>query len=265
MSEEPPTGTRNANGEDDGDDESPGLGFHTVDEVHTEHRGDQRGYHHDDGDGGQGTHHRVHIVVDDTLVGVHRRFQDVGVDEGGLAGLCHLDVDILDEVGIEFVNLQFEFQFGKQRLVASDGGLEVRERVLQTAQTDQTLVVHFLVEVALGLIDEHRDLFQTFQVPDGTGKEDAEDHIDMVGEPLAALLLERDEVDHHIRLVETDGDGDVALVDDTERYGGIWRTAPNLLDVGDTEDDEHPTVVVLITGTLVGIVSPVSSNWAATL
>ena len=109
MSEEPPANARNANGEDDSDDESPGFGFHTVDEVHAKHRGDQRGNHHDDGDGGQGTHHRVHIVVDDTLVGIHRRFQDVGVDEGGFACLCHLDVDILDEVGIEFVNLQFEF------------------------------------------------------------------------------------------------------------------------------------------------------------
>ena len=109
MSEEPPANARNANGEDDGDDESPGLGFHAVDEVHAEHRGDECGNHHDDGDGCKGTHHRVHIVVDDTLVGVHCRLKNVRVDKGGLAGLSHLDIDILDKVGIEFVNLQFEF------------------------------------------------------------------------------------------------------------------------------------------------------------
>ena len=158
MTEEPPAGTRNANGEYDCDDESPGLGFHTVDEVHAEHRGDECRNHHDDGDGCKRTHHRIHIVVDDTLIGVHCRFQDVGVDEGGLAGLCHLDIDILDEVGIQFVNLEFELQFREKRLVASDGCLEVRERVLQTTEADQALVVHLLVEVALGLIHEHRNL-----------------------------------------------------------------------------------------------------------
>ena len=75
----------------------------------------------------------------------------------------------------------------------------------------------------------------------------------MVSEADAAFLLERHEVDHHIGLVVADGDGDIALMDDTQGNGGIGRPRPYLLDVWDTEDDEHPTVVVLITGTLVGI------------
>ena len=75
----------------------------------------------------------------------------------------------------------------------------------------------------------------------------------MIGEAFAPFLLETDEVDHHVRLVETDGNGDITLVDDTEGYGGIRCPRPYLFHVRDTEDDEHPSVVVLITGTLVGI------------
>ena len=70
--EKEPCEPRNAHRKDDGEDESPGLGFHAVDEIHAKHGGDQRGYHHDNGDRGERTHHRVHIVVDDTLIGVHR-------------------------------------------------------------------------------------------------------------------------------------------------------------------------------------------------
>ena len=127
VAEEPPTHARYADGEDDGDDESPWFFFHAIDEVHAKHRGDQRWYHHDDGDGGQGSHHGVHVVVDDTLIGVHRGFQNVGVDKRGLTGLCHLDIDVLDEVSVQFVDLQLELQFREQRLIASDGGLKVGE------------------------------------------------------------------------------------------------------------------------------------------
>ena len=127
VAEEPPTHARYADGEDDGDDESPWFFFHAIDEVHAKHRSDQRRYHHNDGDGCQGTHHGVHVVVDDALVGVHRRFQNIGVDKRRLAGLCHLNINIFDEVGIQFVDLEFELQFREQRFVASDGGLEVGE------------------------------------------------------------------------------------------------------------------------------------------
>ena len=72
MAEEPPANARNCHRKDNCDDESPGLGFHAVDEVHAEHGGDKCGDHHDDSDGCQRTHHGVHIVVDDTLVGIHR-------------------------------------------------------------------------------------------------------------------------------------------------------------------------------------------------
>ena len=127
VAEEPPTHARYADGEDDGDDESPWFFFHAIDEVHAKHRGDQRWYHHDDGDGGQGSHHGVHVVVDDTLVGVHCRLQNVRVDERGLSGLRHLNVDVLNQVCVQFIDLEFEFQFREQSLIASDGGLEVSE------------------------------------------------------------------------------------------------------------------------------------------
>ena len=110
-----------------------------------------------------------------------------------------------------------------------------------------------MVEVALRLLDEGVDLFESFKIPNGRRQEEAENHIDIVGESFATLLLETHEVDHHVGLIIANRDGDVTLVDDTKRYGGIWRAASDLLDVRDTENDEHPSVVVFITGTLIGI------------
>ena len=77
MMEEQPAHARNAHREYDSKEESPRLGLHAIDEVHTKHGGDERGYHHNNGDRGERTHHGVHIIVDDTLVGVHRGFQNV--------------------------------------------------------------------------------------------------------------------------------------------------------------------------------------------
>ena len=131
MAEKPPSHARNHERNHDGKDKSPRAILHTVDQIHTKHRGDERRYHHDNRHRGEGTHHRVHVVVDDAAVGVHRRLKDVGVDGGGLSGLRHLDVDVLDEVGVQLVNLQLELQLRQQRLVATDGGLEIGQRVLQ--------------------------------------------------------------------------------------------------------------------------------------
>ncbi len=173
-----------------GDAKSVRAVLHAVDEVHAEQGGDQRRQHHDDTDTEvKRTHRGVHVVVDDARIGVHRRFQDVGVDAGGLSRLRHLDVDVLDEVGIQLVHLQLELQFRQQVLVASDGGDEVGEGVLQTCQSYQALVVHTMVEVALRLLDEGVDLLESFQIPYGRRQEEAENHIDIVGESLAALLL----------------------------------------------------------------------------
>ena len=92
MAQNPPCGARNDNGYEQGEGEAEGTVLHAVDEVHTEERGDQGGEHHDDTHGGERTHHGVHVVGDDTGVSVHRRFEDVGIDAGGLARLAHLDV-----------------------------------------------------------------------------------------------------------------------------------------------------------------------------
>ena len=108
VTENPPCNPRNRNGNNHCEDESPGLTFHSVDEVHAEHRGHEGGNHHEDGHRGQRTHHGIHIVVDDTLIGVHRRFENVGVDAGSLTGLRHLNVDVFDKVCVELINLQLE-------------------------------------------------------------------------------------------------------------------------------------------------------------
>ena len=42
-------------------------------------------------------------------------------------------------------------------------------------------------------------------------------------------------------------------MDDTQRHGGVWGTAAYFLDIRDTEDDEHPAIVIFIAGTLIGI------------
>ena len=110
MAEEPPCSARNTNRNEEGKDESVGVLLHAVDQVHAKERGNERGEHHDNGDAGERTHHCVHIVVDDAAIGVHRRFQDVGVDAGRFACLRHLDVDVLDKVGVQLVNLQLELQ-----------------------------------------------------------------------------------------------------------------------------------------------------------
>lgn len=75
----------------------------------------------------------------------------------------------------------------------------------------------------------------------------------MVHKPIAALLLERDEVYHHVGLIVAHRDGDVALVNNTQRDGCIRGSGTYFLDKGDAQNDEHPAVIVFITGTLVGV------------
>ena len=253
MAENGPEEEGDEGGDDECDDESVLAVLHAVDEVHAEEAGHEGGEHEHNRHRGEGTHHGVHVVVDDARVGVHGRLEDVAVDVRRLAGLTHLDVYVFYQVGVQLVDLQLEFQFRQQVLVAAYGGDEIGERVLQTAQADKALVVDVVVEIALGLLDEAVDLFEPFQIPDGRGEEKAENHVHVIGESLAAFLLVTHEVDHHVGLIVAHGDGDVAFVDDTERHGGVGCARAYLLDVGYTEDNEHPAVVVLITGTLVGI------------
>ena len=101
--------------------------FHPVDEVHTKKTGHEGREHHDDGHHGKRTHHIVHVIVDDALVGIHRGFENVRIDTGRLPGLCHLDVHVFNQVGIQLIHLKFELQFGQQGLITPDGGIEIRE------------------------------------------------------------------------------------------------------------------------------------------
>ena len=253
VAQQRPRDTADEEREDECHGEAEARVFHAVDEVHAEETGHEHGQGEHDGDRRERAHHGVHVVVDDARVGVHGRFEDVRVDGGGFAGLRHLDVHVFDEVVVEFIDLELELELLQQVLVASDGGLEVGERVLQAREPDEAFVVHRVVEVVLGLVDEGVDLLESLQVPHGGGEEQPERQIDVVDEACAALLVEADEVEHHVRLVEADGDGDVALVDDAERHGGVGRARADFLDVGDAQDDEHPSVVVLVAGALVGV------------
>ena len=102
---EPPQGCHGGEyREDDGDDETPAPRLHAVDEVHTEERGNERREHDNHVERREQTHHTVHVVVDDIGIGVHRRVENVGVDVGGLTGLLHLDVHVLDEFGVKFID-----------------------------------------------------------------------------------------------------------------------------------------------------------------
>ena len=105
VTENPPCNARNCHRNNHGKDKSPGFTLHTVDEVHTEHRGHQGRNHHEDGHRCQRTHHRIHIIVNNTLVSIHRRLKNVRVDAGGLSGLGHLNIHVLNEVGVQFVDL----------------------------------------------------------------------------------------------------------------------------------------------------------------
>ena len=75
----------------------------------------------------------------------------------------------------------------------------------------------------------------------------------MIGETHATLLLIRHKIDHHIGLVVADGDGDIALMDNSQRYRSIRCARAYLFHIGDTQNDEHPAVVIFITGTLICI------------
>ena len=249
----PHKGNGDANGEEECEGEAPANLLHAVYQVHAEEAGNERGEHQDNADAGEHLHDGAHVVVDDVGISVHCGVKDVSVDVGGLAGLTHFDANVLYHVCVEFVDGQFELEFGEQILVASDGGDEVSEAVLQTAQGDEVGIIDFSVQILLGLVDAGANLFETFQVPDGATEEEAENHIYGIDEAQSALLLVGDKINHHVCLEVADSDEDIALHDDTQRDGGIGRAALVFLDVRNTQDDEHPSVVYVITGTFVRI------------
>ena len=124
---------------------------------------------------------------------------------------------------------------------------------MQAAQSYQALVVDTVVEVALSLLYERVDLFESFQIPYGRRQEQSEDHVDVVGESFSSFLLIAHEVDHHIGLVIAHGNGDITLVYDAQRDCSVRSSASYLLDIGNTQNDEHPAVVIFVAGTLIGI------------
>ena len=148
---------------------------------------------------------------------------------------------------------EFELQFGKEGLVAANGGGEVRERVLESRKVDEIGVVDGAIQIALGTIDDGADLFEAFQVPNGARKEETEHKVDRVGKSQPAALLVGHEIEHHVGFEVANAHADLAIEEHTERDGGVRCATLLFLLVGDTENDEHPAVVVFVTGTLIGI------------
>ena len=91
-----------------------------------------------------------------------------------------------------------------------------------------------MVEIVLCFLDVSVDLLQAFQVPHRRRKEQSENHVYVVGESLAPLLVVTNEVYHHVGLVIAHSDGHVALVNNTERHRGVRRTRAYLLHIGNT-------------------------------
>ena len=99
-------------------------------------------------------------------------------------------------------------------------------------------------------------LLDALEVPDGGAEEESERHVNGVGEAEPPFLLVADEVYHHVCLEVADGDHDFLLHDDAEWYGGEGcPSAARLLlvVVWDAEDYHYPSVLVLVSGALVGI------------
>lgn len=238
-------------GANDDERHAPSPLFHAVEDIHAEDAGDERGKHQDDADARHAFHHLRKVVVDGGGVGFHRGVEDVRVDIGHLSCLIHLNGDVFDEIGIKLVHWEFEFEFGKEGFVATNGGDEVGQTVLQTRQPDEVFVVNRLVQTALGLFDEGRNLLQPLQIPHRSGEEESEGEIHRVGEPLPALLLIGHKVDHHVRFIVAHRHTNVLVEDNAQRDGGMWRAGTHLLDVGDAEDDERPALFVFVTRALV--------------
>ena len=231
--------------------ESPPRSFHAVDQVHTEDTCDKRGEHQDDGDGSHLLHDARHAIVDDAGVSLHGGVQDVCVNVGSLSGLIHLNGNVLNKVGIHFIDGQFELQLREQRFVATDGGDEIGQTVLQTREPNQVLVVYLSVEVSLGFVHQNTDLLQALQIPHGRGEEEAEHHVHGVSETLVAFLLVADKINHHVGFVVTNRNTHALVENNAQRDGGVRCARLHLLHIGYAKDDERPAVVIVITGTLV--------------
>ena len=120
-------------------------------------------------------HDGAHVVVDDAGIGFHGGVENVGVNIGGFTGLVHLDGNVFNQVGVEFVDGQFELELGKERLVATYGGYKISQAVLQARKADEVFIVNFLVEIALRLFNQDGDLLKPLQIPYRGGEEQASD------------------------------------------------------------------------------------------
>ena len=88
--------------------------LHAVDEVHTEHGGDEGWEEDDHVERREESHHRVHIIINNVRIGVHRGVEDVDVDGCRLTCLVHLNVHVLNEFGIQFIDWQTELQLAQK-------------------------------------------------------------------------------------------------------------------------------------------------------
>ena len=118
---------------------------------------------------------------------------------------------------------------------------------MQSREPHEVFVVDIVVELMLGFLYENADLLESFQIPNGRRKEEAEHKVYGVGESQIALLLIRHEINHHVGFVVADRYANPFIEDDAKRHRGVRRARPDFLDIRDTQDNERPALIVVIT------------------
>lgn len=115
--------------------EGMGEGIQVDVHVHAIEAGDDGGYHQRDAEARHAFHDVVHVVRDDGGEGVHRAGQDVAVDVHRVVGLAQLDDGIVQQFHVQHAGvLEDVLQPAYQHFVATDGGVEVDECLLQLHQ-----------------------------------------------------------------------------------------------------------------------------------
>ena len=108
-----------------------------------------------------------------------------------------------------------------------------------------------MIKVALGVFNQHVDLFQAFQIPHRTGKEQSEYEIHGVGKATITFLLIADEINHHIGFVVTHRHANTFVDNDTKRDCCVRGTASHFLHIRNTKDNQCPALVIFVARALI--------------
>ena len=136
--------------------------------VHAVETGDYSGYHQCDAEARHALHDVVHVVRDNGSKSIHGARKDVAVNVHGVVGLAQLDDGIVQQFHIQHAGvLEDVLQTAYQHFVASDGGVEVDERLLEFHQAQEIFVADAFLQFLFGIGHFVVNLFQVLQEPDG--------------------------------------------------------------------------------------------------